>query len=145
MNNPNSAMVRQVTQGKSEDAKLGGMANSSTQLCQLATQETIQRTQDEKDRASPDYLFVWAITKEVTLSPHDRDRLSPVHLAHLAVTETIELGQEERTKIPTALLFELFVQGFVALSEQEIAGFTAKQLKQIEELGTAYSESLVSV
>jgi hypothetical protein len=117
----------------------------STQLYQMAINEEIPLTQDEMDRVSPDYLFVLAITKQIGLNQRDKDRLRPLHLAHLAVTGTIDLNQEDKARLPTELLFELFVQGILSLSEDERARFTAGQLEQLKELGTEYSESLVSL
>jgi hypothetical protein len=116
----------------------------STQLYQLAIAEEIQLTSDELARISPDYLFVLAITKKLELSQQDKNRLRPLHLAHLAVTEKIMLNQEDKARLPSELLFQLFVEGVVGLNEAEIAGFNAAQLEYVTDLGTPFSEGLVS-
>ena len=53
---------------------------SSTQLYRLAAQCHIRLTQSEKDRVSPDYLFVLALTGKLVLNQHDKYRLRPLHV-----------------------------------------------------------------
>jgi hypothetical protein len=118
---------------------------ASTQLYQLAITEQIHLTQDELSRISPDYLFVLAITKNFGLSQQDKNRLRPLHLAHLAVTGTVDLSHEDKARLPTELLFELFVEGVLSLTQDEKARFTVGQLEQLKDLGSEYSESLVSL
>jgi hypothetical protein len=130
--------------GKGNGMNLDRETLSSTQLYQAAERLEIRLTQDEKDRVSPDYLFVLALTNRLELNKRDKDRLRPLHLAHLAVTERIELSQEDKGILPTELLFELFVRGFVGLTEHEMARFTVAQLQHLNELETAGSESVVT-
>jgi hypothetical protein len=82
----------------------------------------------ERERLTPDYLFVLAITNKMGLDDRDRSRLQPLHLAHLAITGKISLSQEDKDRLPVNLLLELIVNGLTEAGERELARLQPRQL-----------------
>jgi hypothetical protein len=88
----------------------------------------------ERERLTPDYLFVLAITNKLELDDRDRARLSPLHLAHLAITKKICLSLEDKDRLPVDLLLELIADGVTAAGEREIARLQPRQLAYLGKL-----------
>ena len=79
---------------------------SPSQLYRLAVREK-RLAQNVRNRLTPDFLFVLALTDKLRLSQCDKDRLDPVHLAHLALVEKITLNQSDRSRLPVEWLAKL--------------------------------------
>jgi len=107
---------------------------SANQLYRMVAQEEVRLDLAERDRLTPDYLFVLAITNKLGLEDRDRSRLRPLHLAHLAMTGKICLNQEDKDRLPVDLLVELIADGTIEAGGRELGRLKPRQLAYLSKL-----------